>query len=133
VERLDGTVKTKQQNEIKRWYKDVGGGPDGGPGDETEGGSEARVMVMTTQTGGVGLNLGMTGSIHILGEAWNPRDQEQLEARGMRDRDKFQTGNLMVLYYRSKDTIQQYIQEITEGKSLNNETILELNRRLGKS
>lgn len=112
--RLDGTVTGDARDAVIDWYKEVGEG--------SAGAGEARVLVMTTQTGGVGLNLGMTGSIHILDETWNPDDQEQLEDRGMRDRET----PLMVLYYRTAGTIQEYIAEVTLGKAVNNRNVMDL-------
>ena len=114
VKRLDGTVTGARRNAVLAWYRE-----------ETD---EARTLVMTTQTGGVGLNLGMTGSIHILDETWNPDDQEQLEDRGMRNR----TTSLNVLYYRTEDSIQEYIWEITAGKQINNDAILKIRERMTK-
>lgn len=114
VKRLDGTVTGARRNAVLDWYRE-----------ETD---EARTLVMTTQTGGVGLNLGMTGSIHILDETWNPDDQEQLEDRGMRNR----TTSLNVLYYRTEDSIQEYIWEITAGKQINNDAILKIRERMTK-
>jgi SNF2 family DNA or RNA helicase len=106
--RLDGTVTGAKRDAVIDWYK--------------EDADEARVLVMTTQTGGVGLNLGMTGSMHILDETWNPDDQEQLEDRGMRNR----TTPLNILYYRTDDTIQRYIQNVGAGKRLSNRQLLDL-------
>lgn len=110
VRRLDGTVtntKTiKRRDDVIDWYKE--------PSDD------ARVLVMTTDTGGVGLNLGMTGSIHIMDEDWAPDTQEQLEDRGMRNR----TTPLIILYYRTEDSIQEYIHEINLGKEIQNKRML---------
>jgi SNF2 family DNA or RNA helicase len=78
------------------------------------------VLVMTTDTGGVGLNLGMTGSIHIMDEDWNPDTQEQLEDRGMRDR----TTPLIVLYYRTRNSIQEYIHEVGLNKTRQTKKVL---------
>jgi SNF2 family DNA or RNA helicase len=110
--RLDGTVTGAKRTAVLDWYK--------APSED------ARVLVMTTQTGGVGLNLGMTGSIHILDETWNPDDQEQLEDRGMRNR----TTSLVCLYYRTAGTIQEYVQEVAAGKAINNANILGLGKAL---
>jgi SNF2 family DNA or RNA helicase len=114
VKRLDGSVTGAKRNAVLDWYKE-----------QTD---EARTLVMTTQTGGVGLNLGMTGSIHILDETWNPDDQEQLEDRGMRNR----TTSLNILYYRTEDSIQEYIWEVTQGKQINNDAILKIRERMTK-
>ena len=108
VRRLDGTVTGAERDAVIDWYKK-----------ET---NDARILVMTTQTGGVGLNLGMTGSIHILDETWVPDDQEQLEDRGMRNR----TTPLQVLYYRTEGSIQEQIWEVTHGKAINNRNILDI-------
>jgi len=115
VKRLDGTVKNlktrKDRDNVIDWYKDI----------ESESGrSEARVLVMTTETGGVGLNLGMTGSIHIMDETWVPDDQEQLEDRGERNR----TTPLIVVYYRTKDSIQEYIHQVGINKTRQNNKVL---------
>jgi SNF2 family DNA or RNA helicase len=112
VRRLDGTVTGAKRTAVLDWYKAPS--------------TDARVLVMTTQTGGVGLNLGMTGSIHILDETWNPDDQEQLEDRGMRNR----TTSLVCLYYRTAGTIQEYVQEVAAGKAINNANILGLGKAL---
>jgi SNF2 family DNA or RNA helicase len=115
VARLDGTVTNtkaaKRRDDVIDWYKDI---------ESKAGKSQARVLVMTTATGGVGLNLGMTGSIHVLDETWNPDDQEQLEDRGMRNR----TTPLIVLYYRTKNSIQEYIHEVGLNKTRQNKKVL---------
>lgn len=114
VRLLTGAVTGKKRDDVIDWYK--------------EADDEARILVMTTQTGGVGLNLGMTGSIHILDETWNPDDQEQLEDRGMRNRETA----LMVLYYRTEDSIQEYIAGIASGKRITNANILDVVRQMKK-
>lgn len=83
------------------------------------------VIVMTTTTGGVSLNLEEAGSVHILDETWNPDDQEQLEDRG--DRGS-RTESLRVYYYRTKDSIQEYIARVTDGKAVTNKNILDIRR-----
>jgi SNF2 family DNA or RNA helicase len=121
VRRLDGTVtntKTiKHRDDVIDWYKDLSADDEYWEGD---GGKEARVLIMTTDTGGVGLNLGMTGSIHIMDEDWNPDTQEQLEDRGMRDR----TTPLIVLYYRTRNSIQEYIHEVGLNKTRQTKKVL---------
>lgn len=109
VRRLDGSVTGAKRDAVIDWYKDLSA-------------NEPRVLVMTTQTGGVGLNLGMTGSIHVLDETWSPDDQEQLEDRGMRNR----TTALMVHYYRTEDSIQEYIWETTRFKAKANVSVLDI-------
>lgn len=92
-----------------------------------EGDDVPFVLVMTTTTGGVSLNLERANSVHILDETWNPDDQEQLEDRG--DRGSRETP-LMCYYYRTADTIQDYIASTTEGKAVTNSTALDLHRKL---
>jgi SNF2 family DNA or RNA helicase len=114
VRRLDGTVTGKKRDEVIAWYKEADKGP--------------RVLVMTTQTGGVGLNLGMTDAMFILDETWNPDDQEQLEDRGMRDRET----PLMIYYLRTKDSIQEYIWEVAQGKTISNRNIVDIAKKIQK-
>lgn len=87
------------------------------------------VIVMTTQTGGVSLNLGEANSVHILDESWNPDEDEQLEDRG--DRGERDTP-LVCVYYRTEGTIQQYIAEVAEGKKLTNANVLDVYREIRK-
>lgn len=113
VKRLDGTVvNTKREaarDNVIDWFK--------------EDNKQARVLVMTTQTGGVGLNLPQANSIHIMDESWNPDDQEQLEDRGRAETYERDTV-LSVLYYRTKDTVQEYIYEIGLGKTSQNKKVM---------
>lgn len=83
-------------------------------------------IVMTTQTGGVSLNLEAAGSVHILDESWNPDDEEQLADRG--DRGS-RTTPLVICTYRTRGTIQEYIAEVAAGKRMTNRTILDVYRR----
>jgi SNF2 family DNA or RNA helicase len=85
------------------------------------------VIVMTTQTGGVSLNLEKTSSVHILDESWNPDDEEQLEDRG--DRGSRET-SLVCLYYRTTGTVQEYIAKVALGKQINNRNVLDLYRQV---
>lgn len=109
VRRLDGSVTGAKRTAVIDWYKDLTA-------------EEPRVLVMTTQTGGVGLNLGMTSVICIMDETWSPDDQEQLEDRGMRNR----TTPLNVLYFRTEESIQEYIWETTRFKARANVSVLDL-------
>src|SRR4029453_5023613 len=83
------------------------------------------VIVMTTTTGGVSLNLEEAGSVHILDETWNPDDQEQLEDRG--DRGS-RTEPLRCYYYRTKDLLQEHIARVTGGKAVTNKNVLDIRR-----
>jgi SNF2 family DNA or RNA helicase len=109
VDLLTGDTKQgDERNRVINWYK--------------EENDEPRILAMTTQTGGVSLNLEMTGSVHILDETWNPDDQEQLEDRG--DRGS-RTTPLVCYYYRTRDSIQEDIYERALGKRLTNRNILD--------
>lgn len=95
-----------------------------------DGKDKPYVICMTTQTGGVSLNLEEAGSIHILDETWSPDDQEQLEDRG--DRGSRET-SLMCLYYRTADTVQEYIAQTVEGKRVTNRNVLDVYRQIKAS
>lgn len=84
-------------------------------------------IVMTTQTGGVSLNLEEAGSVHALDETWNPDDQEQLFDRG--DRGS-RTTPLKCYTYRTKDTIQEYIAGIVVGKRATNRKVLDIRKKV---
>ena len=113
---LTGDTKQGPEREkVLKWYKSDDHDP--------------RCIVMTTWTGGVSLNLEMTGSVHILDETWNPDDQEQLEDRG--DRGS-RTTPLICYYYRTHNTIQEDIYERALGKCITNKNILDFRaNRLG--
>lgn len=85
------------------------------------------VICMTTTTGGVSLNLEKAGSVHILDETWNPDDQEQLEDRGDRGA---RTTPLVCIYYRSEQSIQEYIAKVTMDKAITNKNILDVRRQM---
>jgi len=90
---------------------------------------EPYIICMTTQTGGVSLNLQEADSIHALDETWNPDDLEQLFDRG--DRGS-RTTPLRCYTYRTKDTIQEYIAEVNEGKKVTNKNVMDLRRQMFK-
>jgi SNF2 family DNA or RNA helicase len=91
---------------------------------------EPYVIVMTTKTGGISLNMERASSVHILDETWDPDDQEQLEDRG--DRGS-RTTPLVCLYYRTRGTIQEYIAEVTQDKKVNNSNVLDVRRQIIKA
>jgi hypothetical protein len=84
-------------------------------------------IVMTTETGGVSLNLEEANSVHILDEDWNPDNDEQLEDRG--DRGE-RTTPLVCVYYRTENSVQQYIAKVAEGKKVTNHNVLDLYRQM---
>lgn len=85
------------------------------------------VIVMTIQTGGVSLNLEEADSMHALDETWNPDDMEQYFDRGDRGT---RTTPLRCYIYRTKNTIQEYIAEVNEGKKVTNKNVLDLRRKM---
>jgi SNF2 family DNA or RNA helicase len=91
------------------------------------GGKDApRVVVMTTTAGGVSITLDRADTVHIMDETWVPDDQEQLEDRIHRASRMHQ---VTCYYYRSKDTIEQQIQETNVDKRNINKSILDVRRQ----
>jgi SNF2 family DNA or RNA helicase len=88
------------------------------------------VIVMTVQTGGVSLNLEEADSMHAFDETWNPDDLEQFFDRA--DRGS-RTTPLKCYTYRTRDTIQEYIAEVNEGKKITNKNILDIRRMMNKN
>jgi SNF2 family DNA or RNA helicase len=86
----------------------------------------ARVICMTTTAGGVAITLDLADNVHILDETWVPDDQEQLADRVFNASRMKQVG---VYVYRSKGTIEQYIQKVNVEKGKVNTEILDLRRK----
>lgn len=85
-----------------------------------------QVIVMTTTAGGMSINLQEANSVHVMDETWNPDDQLQLEDRA--DRGSRETP-LMVMYYRTRNTVQEDIFEITQDKAAINIKVLDALRQ----
>lgn len=110
--KMTGKTKKKgQRAEIIRQFQ-AGEGP--------------RVIVMTTTLGGVSIELSKATTVHILDETWNPDDQEQLEERSF---DLKRTDPVSCYYYRSRDTIDQYVAETTAIKADINAVVLDVHRK----
>lgn len=90
---------------------------------------EPYVIVMTTQTGGVSLNMESADSAHALDESWDPDEMVQFWDRG--DRGGRETP-LRCYTYRTPDTIQEYIAEIAWDKALNNKNVLDFKKAVDK-
>jgi SNF2 family DNA or RNA helicase len=86
-----------------------------------------RVMIVTTTAGGVSVNFDVADTMIILDETWDPDDQEQMEDRSWWRGDS-ERANLTVYYVRSKDSIEEYIQQVAIGKAITNKEILDLRR-----
>jgi SNF2 family DNA or RNA helicase len=91
------------------------------------GGPEPYIIVMTVQTGGVSLDLEEAWCMLAVDETWNPDDIEQFFERG--DRSTRETA-LNCYIFRSRDTIQEYIAQVNEGKAVTNKTVLDIRRRI---
>jgi SNF2 family DNA or RNA helicase len=107
AEMITGDTKEKERNAIKRRFQD----------ERTK--DSPRVLLLVT-TAAVSLTLDRADTVHIMDETWNPDDQEQLEDRIHRASRIHQ---VTCYYYRSIKTLEQYIQDVTDGK-------LNVNRRL---
>lgn len=91
--------------------------------------TRAQIIAMTTTAGGMSINLQEANAVHALDETWNPDDQEQLFGRA--DRGS-RTGPLLTFTYRSRNTIQEDIGRVTDGKSLTNRELLDALRNRHK-
>jgi len=88
-----------------------------------------RVLVVNTKAAGVSIKLSRAVATHVLDETWNPDDQQQLIDRMFDDEAEEAK---MVLYYRTRDTIDQDIAETNVMKSNVNEIVLDVHRRRAK-
>jgi SNF2 family DNA or RNA helicase len=111
AEKMTGDTRSNERDRIRKVFQ-AGEGP--------------RVLCMTTGTGGVAIELNRASEIHILDETWDPDDQEQLEDRLI---DTNKEHQVTCLYYRMQDSIDEYIQRVTEGKAVTNKVILDLRRQ----
>jgi SNF2 family DNA or RNA helicase len=91
------------------------------------GGEEQFVIVTTVQTGGTSLDLEESQAMIAMDETWNPDDLEQFFERGDRST---RTTPLRCYILRTRDTIQEYIAAVNEGKSLTNATVLDVRRKM---
>jgi SNF2 family DNA or RNA helicase len=67
----------------------------------------------------------------MLDETWVPDNQEQAENRIMpMDKKRWKDANVGVYYYRTRGTVEEYVQKLVADKAMNNKTILDLRRRI---
>lgn len=92
---------------------------------QREGG--LRVLVMSTKAGGVSITLDRASTVVIMDETWNPDNQEQAEDRCHRASRIHQ---VTIYYIRTKGSIEEYVFDTTTGKSLTNEEVLDVRRRM---
>ena len=107
---ISGPVRLRDRDEIMARFQD----------------GELRVVVLVTAAAGVGITLSRANTVHLLDETWNPDDQEQVADRALDLNDLHQ---VTVFTYRSKGTIEQYIQGVTGEKMEINRDILDLRRQ----
>jgi SNF2 family DNA or RNA helicase len=88
---------------------------------------EAQAFIMTTQSGGVAIELDRANTVFILDEWWDPDMQEQAEDRVHRASRIHQ---VTVYYLRTAGTVEQYIKEMTDAKGAVNNWVLDEGRRL---
>lgn len=92
---------------------------------EFQSGDGARVIVMTTTSGGVAITLDRADTVIFMDETWDPDDQEQAEDRIHRASRIHQ---VTCYYLRTKGTIEQYINQVIGHKQNVNTQILDLRR-----
>lgn len=120
VETITGKTSDKNRAAYQRAFTD-----------QTPG--APRVLVMNIMAGGTALNLSMADSVHLLDETWVPDNQEQAEDRAHRGDDRTMAkDNVRMYYYRTRASIEEYIQKLVAEKEMNNRTILDLRRRMQK-
>jgi SNF2 family DNA or RNA helicase len=83
--------------------------------------------LMNVGAGGSSINLDRASTVIFLDETWNPDDQEQAEDRVHRGSRIHQ---VQIYYIRTKDTIEEEIQQRVLDKSRINRDIMDL-RRMG--
>ena len=108
--KITGAVKDEDRDRIMR---------------EFQAGGKIEVVVMTTTAGGVSVEFDRADNVIFLDETWVPDDQEQAEDRLHRGSRAHQ---VVVWYIRTKDTIEQYIEEVNVDKADINRRILDLHR-----
>lgn len=113
---ITGRTKQKERTELKKAF-------------QAQSPGAPRVLVINTKAGGTALTLSRADSVHILDETWVPDDQEQAEDRAHRGDELTESkSHLNIYYYRTRESIEEHIQQLVADKDLNNKTILELRK-----
>lgn len=110
---LTGKVSKAESERVQRVFK------------ATEDGEGVRVCCMVT-TMGVGITLDNVETVHCLDETWNPDDEEQLSDRAVNTTRNHQ---VTVFRYRSRQSIEEMIRDVTSMKANINKDILDLRRQ----
>lgn len=113
AEKLTGDTKTAERTRLVREFQSEQG---------------LRILVMTTTAGGVAITLDRASTVIFWDETWNPDDQEQAEDRVHRGSRFHQ---VTIHYLRSKDSIEQLIQDQAQDKRDINALILDIRRGIG--
>ncbi|KAI0456381.1 SNF2 family N-terminal domain-containing protein [Xylaria acuta] len=74
---------------------------------------EVLVLLMSIETGAVGLNLTVANKVHIVEPQWNPSVEEQAIARALR---MGQTREVMIIRYMVENTVEQNIINLQQKK-----------------
>lgn len=114
AEKITGATPQDERTRIQMAFR-----TDGTP-------TDARVVVMTIQAGGVAITLDRADNVHILDETWVPDNQEQFADRVFNASRSHQVG---VYVYRSKNTVEEYIKGVNEEKASVNNDVLDLRRQ----
>ena len=86
-----------------------------------------QVLCIVTTAGGVSLTLDAADTVHMLDDMWSPDEGEQAEDRAHR---ASRVHNVTVFHYRTKDTVDQYVQETSDEKATEHARILDVRRKL---
>src|SRR5215831_238143 len=95
-----------------------------------QSGEGPRVICMTTTAGGVAIDLGRADTCHVLDETWNSDDQEQLTDRIL---GAYKLHQVTCFYYRSLNTVEEYIAGVTALKSNLNDIVLDVHRQIARN
>lgn len=90
-------------------------------------GGTLQVLCVVTTAGGVSLTLDAADTVHMLDETWSPDETEQAEDRAHR---ASRVHNVTVFQYRTKDSIDQYVQETAFEKASEQKRIMDVRRTI---
>ena len=111
--KITGKVGRKESERAQRTFKH---------GADSEG---LRVVCMVT-TIGVGMTLNNVDSVHLLDETWVPDDQVQLMDRA---KDIARAHQITAFWYRSQDSVEEYVYQVTAEKAELNDIVLDRIRK----
>jgi SNF2 family DNA or RNA helicase len=111
--KLTGKSSKAESERVQRAFK---------AGNDSEG---LRVVCMVT-TMGVGITLDNVETVHVFDGTWNPDNEEQLTDRAVNTTRNHQVTAFM---YRSKNSIEEYINDVASEKADVNANILDVRRK----